>query len=133
MIWLVIAAVMIATAAFAYDGGAGWLLVNWKVRSDFPTVPRLDTKEVAAWLSDTKRARPVLLDVRTKPEFEVSHLHGAQRIEPDSAADAVNLPRDKPIVTMLGRLSLRRFREEVTRRRLHQRPEHVRLDLRMGE
>jgi rhodanese-related sulfurtransferase len=99
MIWLGLATVMIATAAFAYAGGAGWLLVNWKVRSDFPTVPRISTKEVAAWLSDTKRARPVQLDVRTKPEFEVSHLHGAQRIEPDSAADAVNLPRDKPIVT----------------------------------
>ena len=99
MIWLGVAIVAIATAALAYVGGASWLLVNWKVRSDFPTVPRIGTKEVAAWLNDSKRAQPVLLDVRTKPEFEVSHIRGAQRIEPDSAADAINLPRDKPIVT----------------------------------
>ena len=99
MIWLGVATVALATAIFAYAGSARWLLVNWKVRSDFPTVSRISTKEVAAWLSDSKRVQPVLLDVRTKPEFEVSHIHGAQRIEPDSAAGAINLPRDKPIVT----------------------------------
>lgn len=99
IVWLGLVTAVIATAAFAYAGGAGWLLVNWKVRSDFPTVPRISTKEVAAWLTDSKRAQPVLLDVRTKAEFEVSHIHGAQRIEPDSAADAGTLPRDKPIVT----------------------------------
>ncbi len=98
-IWLGIAAVLIVTAALAYAGGVRWLLVNWKVRSDFPDVPRIGTEEVAAWLHDPKREPPVLLDVRTKAEFDVSHIHGAQRIEPGSSADAIGIPRDKPIVT----------------------------------
>lgn len=97
--WLGIAALSIATAALAYAGGVGWLLVNWKVRSDFPDVPRIGTEEVAAWLHDSKREPPVLLDVRTKAEFDVSHIHGAQRIEPGSGADAIGIPRDKPILT----------------------------------
>lgn len=98
-IWLSVAAVVIASATFIQAGGAGWLLVNWKVRHDFPTVRRLGTEDVAAWLNDSKRPQPVLLDVRTKPEFEISHLRGARRIEPDSAAAAIDLPRDQPIVT----------------------------------
>jgi len=99
MIGLGVATAVIATATLAYAAGAGWTLVNWKVRSDFPGVARIDTKEVAAWLGDTKREQPVLLDVRTKPEFEVSHIRSARRIEPDSRADAISLSKDQPIVT----------------------------------
>ena len=73
--------------------------MNWKVRHDFPTVQRISAKEVAAWLQDSKREQPVLLDVRTKAEFEVSHIHGAQRVEPGSEAGALKLARGKPIVT----------------------------------
>lgn len=79
--------------------GLRWTLINWKVRHDFPKVPRIDPRQLATWLSDAKREQPVLLDVRTKTEFEVSHLHGAQQIDPGSKAEAISLPRTKPIVT----------------------------------
>lgn len=98
-IWLSVAAVVIASATLVQAGGAGWLLVNWKVRHDFPTVRRLGTEDVAAWLNDPTRAQPALLDVRTKAEFEVSHLRSAQQVEPDSNADVIDFPRDHPIVT----------------------------------
>lgn len=91
--------VLVATATLVAGQGVGWTLVNWKVRTDFPGVRRINPKQLAEWLDDKYRTQPVLLDVRTKTEFEVSHIRGAQRIEPDSAADAINLPRDKPIVT----------------------------------
>ncbi|MDQ6911526.1 MAG: rhodanese-like domain-containing protein [Verrucomicrobiota bacterium] len=42
---------------------------------------------------------PVLLDVRTKAEFAVSHIRGARQVEPGSNANAIGLPRDQPIVT----------------------------------
>ncbi len=79
--------------------GIRWTIVNWKVRHDFPQVKRIDPQATAEWLQDSKRPRPVLLDVRTKAEYEVSHLHGAQRVEPGSAASAIDLPRDRPIIT----------------------------------
>ncbi len=51
------------------------------------------------WLKDSQREQPILLDVRTKAEFEVSHLRGAQRVEPGSEADAIEIAKGKPIVT----------------------------------
>lgn len=88
-----------APLAPARAEGFGWRLVNWKVRRDFPTIRRITPKETAAWLADDKRPPPVLLDVRTKAEYEISHIHGAQRVEPGADANAIKLPRDCPIVT----------------------------------
>lgn len=97
--WSVGAVVLIATAAVVYGQGIGWSVVNWKVRSDFPTIRRTSPKEVAQWLDAKNRAQPVLLDVRTKAEFNVSHIHGARRIDPSASADAIDLPKDQAIVT----------------------------------
>lgn len=79
--------------------GLGWSLVNWKVRHDFPNVRRITPAEMAAWLRDPKRPQPVLLDVRTKAEYDVSHIRGARRVEPGSDASALKLARDRPIIT----------------------------------
>lgn len=99
LIWSLSALVLVATATLVYGQGVGWTLVNWKVRSDFPNVRRINPKQLAGWLNDKNRAQPVLLDVRTNPEFEVSHIRGARRVEPESSADAISLAKDQPIVT----------------------------------
>ena len=52
------------------------------VRSRFPNVPQLQPAELAAWLADTNRVKPILIDVRTEPEYRISHLPGAIRIAP---------------------------------------------------
>lgn len=91
--------IALATAAIVSAQSIEWMFVNWKVRHDFPNVRRVSPEEVAEWLKDPKRAQPVLLNVRTKAEFDVSHIHGARRIEPGSSTDAIDLARDKPIVT----------------------------------
>jgi rhodanese-related sulfurtransferase len=54
------------------------------VRSRFPEVPQLQTAELANWLADPHREHPLLLDVRTEPEFKVSHLAGAVRVDPSA-------------------------------------------------
>ncbi len=79
--------------------GVGWTLVNWKVRHDFPDVKRITAKETAARLQDKNIPQPLLLDVRTKAEYDISHIPGATRIEPDSDASAVKIPHDRPIIT----------------------------------
>ncbi len=76
-----------------------WALVNWKVRHDFPRVPRLSTEELAAWQADKRRPQPLLLDVRTAEEFAVSHLRGARQVSPEARPATLDLPKDRPIVT----------------------------------
>lgn len=87
------------TTSLLFGQGIGWSLVNAKIQSEFPDVPRLQTSELARLLSDPGKEKPLLLDVRTKAEFEVSHLAGARRIEPGSDVTKLALPKDKPIVT----------------------------------
>lgn len=89
--------ICLVTAAALSAQGIGWSLINAEIRHKFPDVPCLTTAELAQWLADKRRTQPLLLDVRTAPEFEVSHLAGAIRIEPGS--DPKQLPNDKPIVT----------------------------------
>lgn len=48
----------------------------------FPSVAWLTTKELAQWLHDPTLPQPILLDARSQPEYEVSHLQHAQRIDP---------------------------------------------------
>jgi rhodanese-related sulfurtransferase len=73
--------------------------VKEKVRHDFPQVRRIQADQLAEWLNDSRREPPLLLDVRTKAEYEASHLHGAQRVEPGSEAAETIAPTNKPIVT----------------------------------
>ena len=96
---LLLVTALLGTATILHAQGLEWSLVNWKVRHDFPGVPRIDSSQLDQWLRDPHRERPILLDVRTKAEFDVSHIHGAQRLEPGSDAATVTAPKRKPIVT----------------------------------
>ncbi|MEP6809924.1 MAG: rhodanese-like domain-containing protein [Chthoniobacterales bacterium] len=96
---LLVVVILLALAGVAFSQGIRWTIVNWKVRHDFPQVQGISPKEVAEWTKDAKRDQPVLLDVRTKAEYDVSHIHGAQRVEPGSEASAIELAKGRPIVT----------------------------------
>jgi rhodanese-related sulfurtransferase len=54
------------------------------IRETFPEVKQLSTHELGAWLEDTTREPPLILDVRAPEEFAVSHLRDAQ-LAPDLA------------------------------------------------
>jgi rhodanese-related sulfurtransferase len=94
-----IAVLLIATATVVCGQGVAWAVVNWKVRHDFPGIRRIEPRQLADWLNDKGRAQPVLLDIRTKPEYDVSHIHGARRVDPDANAEGIHLPKDQPVVT----------------------------------
>ncbi len=70
------------------------------VRSRFPEVRQLPTKELAAWLTDTNRPSPLILDVRQPEEFDVSHLPGARRVDPQSKAAAIQplVATNQPVI-----------------------------------
>ncbi|MEO5721751.1 MAG: rhodanese-like domain-containing protein [Chthoniobacterales bacterium] len=96
---VLVVGLLLVLATVAFSQGVRWTIVNWKVRHDFPKVQRISPQEVAEWIKDAKRDQPVLLDVRTKAEYDVSHIRGAQRVEPGSEANAIELAKGKPIVT----------------------------------
>jgi len=104
MIWLLMAllgGLFLTVAAFAFDPERdGMEGMRALVRERFPEVKQLQPAELAAWLADTNRAAPVLLDVRTKPEFALSHLAGARQVNPKAAVNelATTLPKDRPVV-----------------------------------
>jgi rhodanese-related sulfurtransferase len=78
----------------------GWAVVNAGIRSEFPDVPRISTAELAEWLNDRTRDQPLLLDVRTQAEYDVSHLRNARHIEPNAEPAVLQLQaQQRPIVT----------------------------------
>ena len=90
-------------AAFAFFGvrGIEWFLLKQSLRGKFPKVEWISTEQLAAWLEDKQRPPPVLLDVRTEEEWNVSHLPGARRVDPDAPIEqvAAGLSKETPIVT----------------------------------
>ena len=66
---------------------ANLTLAQWSVRTRFPDVRSISTAQLADWLADPRRAPPVLLDVRTEDEFNISHLPNAVReVPPETIA-----------------------------------------------
>lgn len=70
------------------------------VRSKYPRVQQMQPAELAAWLRDEQKPKPVLLDVRTQVEYEVSHLPGARHVAPDARPAEVKATLDpaRPVV-----------------------------------
>jgi rhodanese-related sulfurtransferase len=63
--------------------------VRWAqkvVRDRFPDVPALTSAELSAWLADSARPQPLLLDARTPQEQAVSTLPGARCVDPEAEA-----------------------------------------------
>ena len=61
---------------------SAWNLTLDKVRNDFPGVEQISTDSLARLLEANENI--ILLDARKAEEYAVSHLDGAQRIDPDN-------------------------------------------------
>jgi rhodanese-related sulfurtransferase len=66
----------------------------------FPEVKWIVTRDLARWMDDSARSKPVVIDARSEPEFAVSHLKGARRMDPyKPGLDTIAaFPKDTPIV-----------------------------------
>jgi rhodanese-related sulfurtransferase len=90
-------------AAFAFFGvrGIEWFLLKQSLRGRFPKVEWISTEQLASMLDDKQRTPPVLLDVRTEEEWNVSHLPAARRVDLNAPIEeaASGLSKETPIVT----------------------------------
>ena len=77
-----------------------WTQVNAMIHDNFPQVPQLSVHALHEWLADSHKPKPLLLDVRSRIEYEVSHLHHARWVNAkESVAQALaGVPHDQPIV-----------------------------------
>ena len=77
-----------------------WDAVFAWIRHDWPEVPQMDTRELGQRMAANSGVTPLLIDVRTHEEYEVSHLPGAIWAEtPSQMASAVRAASDqKPVV-----------------------------------
>jgi rhodanese-related sulfurtransferase len=113
-----LSAAVTVVASFALKRSPGWATVKRLIRLQFPDVRRVTTEQLAAWLDDPERLSPLLLDVRAKQEYAVSHLPGAIHVPPDAGIEELlaSVTEDRPIVACrsVG------YRSSVTARRLRE-------------
>jgi rhodanese-related sulfurtransferase len=77
-----------------------WRSVKDMIRRQYPYVSTLTTDALHTWINDTNRIAPMLIDTRSRPEFDISHLNGAIYAETRADIDAVtaNTARNQEIV-----------------------------------
>lgn len=85
------------TGILAAWPGVTWPAIKARIGREFPAVRPISADKLATQLAG--KNPPLLLDVRTAPEFEVSHLANARRIDPDGQAIQIRVPKSSPIVT----------------------------------
>src|SRR5690348_1198005 len=78
-----------------------WFLLKRSLRSQFSDVQWITTAQLADWIANRNQPQPILLDVRTRAEWKVSHLPKARLVLPDSdpTPAVALLPKNAPIVT----------------------------------
>jgi rhodanese-related sulfurtransferase len=98
---LLVTGLIVLALAFVGMRSSGWFFLKKSLRSKFTNIDWISTGELADWLANKSRPAPLLLDVRTPAEWEVSHLPGARRVDPNAPAESVaaDLPKETPIVT----------------------------------
>jgi rhodanese-related sulfurtransferase len=57
-------------------------ILQRRTASKFPELKWITTEDLARWREDSGQPQAVILDARTGPEFELSHLEGAIQIDP---------------------------------------------------
>ncbi len=66
-----------------------WQLIKLLIRFQFPEIQQLSPKDLEVWLQKDGVSKPLLLDVRTREEYEVSHLKNAQ-LAPSNLEDLID-------------------------------------------
>ena len=84
----------------AQAGQVSWPSIQHRIHDEFPEVEQLPVESLNAWLGSAETPPPLLLDVRQEPEYRISHLRGAVRVEPGQSDPVLpaGVTKDTPIV-----------------------------------
>jgi rhodanese-related sulfurtransferase len=75
--------ILIGAAVVLIAGrGVAFEAVRRLTARKFPEVQWISTAELARWREDPGRTQPLMVDARTSPEYQVSHLRDAVLIDP---------------------------------------------------
>jgi rhodanese-related sulfurtransferase len=98
---LLMTGLIVAALALLGIRSIDWFLLKQSLRHRFAKVEWITTAQLADWLADKQRPPPVLLDIRTEEEWNVSHLPGARRVDPNAPVENVisGMQKETPIVT----------------------------------
>lgn len=98
---LLMTGLIVAAVGLLFTRSIQWFLLKKSLEHRFPEVAWISTEELANWLADKTRPAPVLLDVRTVEEWNVSHLPSARHAAPKAAVEGVTagVSKQTPIVT----------------------------------
>lgn len=79
---------------------SSWSNIFTRIQHQWPRVPQLRADDLVRQLNLSESERPVLIDVRSRDEFAVSHLPGALRAQsPREIKTAVrDIPATRPLV-----------------------------------
>lgn len=88
-----------------------WDAVFAWIQRDWPEVAQMSTDELAERMAASNEVTPLLIDVRTREEYEVSHLPGAIWAEtPDQIASALREASDRRAVVFYCSVGVRSSR-----------------------
>jgi len=84
----------------AFGGEPTWPDIRRRIDEKYPLVASLTTVDLARWLDDARRRPPILIDVRSRAEFDTSHIAGACWAETRQQITDIlqGQPHDQPIV-----------------------------------
>jgi rhodanese-related sulfurtransferase len=92
-----------------------WDAVFVWIQRDWPEVPQMSTRELAERLAANNGVHPLLIDVRTRQEYEVSHLPGAVWAEtPQQIASALREASDGQAVVLYCSVGVRSSKAAAT-------------------
>jgi rhodanese-related sulfurtransferase len=85
-----------------------WSAVFAWIQRDWPQAPQMSTRELAERMAAGNESAPLLIDVRTREEYEVSHLPGAIWAEtPGQMASALREASDRQPVVLYCSVGVR--------------------------
>jgi len=98
---VVVVPILIGGAVLLIAGrGVAFEAVRRLTARKFPDVQWIDRAELARWREDPSRPQPLVLDARTTPEYQVSHLKDALLMDPrrPTVRPLAGRGKDTPIV-----------------------------------
>lgn len=96
--WLGLGALIVVGLGLLFARTTGGWLLDGAIWATHTNVPTLSTDGLAGALEGAWA--PLLVDVRKEPEFAVSHLLAARRVDPSAGPEALgDVPKDQAIVT----------------------------------